>query len=79
MRKVFWENPYQHSLETKVVSVDGNQLVFEATIVYSFSGGQESDKAYINALPILDSRMENTLICYTLPDGHDLSVGDKLK
>lgn len=27
MRKVFWENPYQHELTTKVASVDGNQAL----------------------------------------------------
>lgn len=32
MRKVFWENPYQTSLDTKVASVNGNEVVFEDTI-----------------------------------------------
>ena len=38
MRKVFWDNPYQITLTTKVASVNGNQLLFEETIIYSFSG-----------------------------------------
>lgn len=79
MRKVFWDNPYQHSLTTKVVSIDGNQLLFEDTIAYSFSGGQESDKANINGFPVLNSRMENNMIYYTLPDGHGISVGEEVK
>lgn len=29
MRKVFWDNPYQYSLTTKVASIDGNQIVPE--------------------------------------------------
>lgn len=78
MKKVFWENPYQQSLETRVMSVDGNELLFEGTIAYSFAGGQESDKAYINDLPILGSRMEGSLIYYTLPEGHGLSAGEKV-
>jgi Ser-tRNA(Ala) deacylase AlaX len=78
MRKVFWKNPYQQSLETKVASVEGNELLFEETIAYSFSGGQESDKAYINDFPILGSRIEGILIYYTLPEGHGLSVGEKV-
>lgn len=78
MRKVFWENPYQQSLKTKVISVEGNELLFEGTIAYSFSGGQESDKAYINELPVLGSRIEGTLIYYTLPEGHGLYVGDEV-
>ena len=76
MQKVFWDNPYQHTLVTKVAKADGNELLFKKTIAFSFCGGQESDKAWINDLPILNSRMEGNLIYYTLPDGHDLSVGD---
>jgi Ser-tRNA(Ala) deacylase AlaX len=45
MRKVFWDNPYQQSLTTIVSQVNGNEILFEKTIAYSFSGGQESDKA----------------------------------
>lgn len=78
MQKIFWDNPYQQNLITKVATVNGNQLLFEETIAYSFSGGQESDKAYVNNLPIIDSRMEGNLIYYTLPDGHELSKNDKV-
>lgn len=76
MKKVFWDNPYQHTLTTKVTSVDGNILTFEETIAYSFAGGQESDKAYINDITILDSTREGNVIFYTLPEGHGFSVGD---
>lgn len=78
MKKVFWDNPYQSSLATKVASVNGNEILFEETIVYSFAGGQESDKAWINNLPILSSRMEGNLIYYALPEGHNLKVGDEV-
>lgn len=76
MRKVFWDNPYQTTLTTKVSSVNGNQVLLDETIAYSFTGGQESDKAFINNIPILDSRMEGQLIYYTLPDNHGLSEGE---
>lgn len=79
MRKIFWENPYQHTLMTKVASVDCERLSFEETIAYSFAGGQESDRAFVNGLPILDSKMEGPLILYTLPEGHGLSRGDDVK
>ena len=61
MRKVFWENPYQHTLITKVASVDGNIILFEDTIAYSFAGGQESDRAMIkkNVLPGSQGTSEN--------------------
>lgn len=76
MQKVFWENPYQHHLNTKVTAVNGNQVLLEETIAYSFSGGQESDKATINGLPVIDSKMESHLIYYALPDDHGLVQGD---
>lgn len=78
MKKVFWDDPYRQSLITTVAQVKGNEVLFEETIAYSFSGGQESDKALINNLPVLDSRKEETLIYYTLPVGHNLTVGDKV-
>lgn len=78
MRKVFWENPYQQSLTTKVTAVDDNRLLLEETIAFSFSGGQESDKAFINGLPVLHSETEGNLIYYTLEDGHGLSPHDRV-
>jgi Ser-tRNA(Ala) deacylase AlaX len=78
MKKVFWENPYQCRLETTVTSVLGSTVSFDATIAYSFSGGQESDKAWVNDIPILNSRMDGSLIYYTLPDDHGLVIGDKV-
>lgn len=78
MQKVFWEDPYQQRLETKVISVNDDEVLLEATIAYSLCGGQESDKAYINELPVLDSRMEGNLIYYKLPPNHDLSEGDSV-
>lgn len=76
MEKVFWQNPYQHTLQTTVASVNGNELLFDETIAYSFNGGQESDKALVNDIPITSSRMEGNLIYYTLPEGHGLQQGD---
>lgn len=78
MRKVFWDNPYQCNLITHVTSVSGNRILFDETIVFSFSGGQESDKAYVNGMPILDSEIEDNLIYYILPKDHGLLVGDEV-
>jgi len=76
MRKVFWDNPYQQTLTTKVASVDGDHILCEETIIYHFSGAQESDKATINSLPVLSSRMDGPLIYYTLPPEHTVKSGD---
>ena len=78
MCKVFWDNPYQTTLTTTVFLINGNEVLFEETIAYSFAGGQESDKATINGMPILSSRRDGSLIYYTLPEGHGLTPGDKV-
>ncbi len=78
MKKIFWLDPYQTTLETRVAAVDGVQLLFEETIIYSFAGGQESDVATVNGMPVLDSKRFDTLIYYTLPEGHGLKVGDSV-
>lgn len=78
MKKTFWENPYQHSLDTKVVSVSGDRILLEETIAFSFSGGQESDKASINKLAVIHSEIEGNLIYYTLENGHGLCPGDSV-
>jgi len=78
MRKVFWDNPYQQTLTTKVTTVDGNRILLEETIAFSFSGGQESDKACINGLPVLHSEIEKSLIYYTLEEGHGLCPHDSV-
>lgn len=76
MRKIFWENPYQTELDAAVAEVIGDEVLLDATIIFSFCGGQESDKATINGISVLGSRMEGQLIYYTLPADHGLSVGD---
>lgn len=78
MRKVFWDNPYQRTLITIVSSVDNDRILLEETIAFSFSGGQESDKAWINGIEVTNSEINGHLIYYTLPEGHGLSVGDKV-
>lgn len=76
MKKIFWDNPYQHTLQTSVASINGPEVVFNETIAYSFAGGQESDKATVNGISILNSRREENFIYYTLAEDHGLKVGD---
>lgn len=78
MKKIFWENPYQHFLVTKVASVEDERILLDETIAFSFSGGQESDKAWIHGHLVLNSEREENLIYYTLPKEHQLVVGDEV-
>jgi Ser-tRNA(Ala) deacylase AlaX len=76
MKRVFWDAPYQRSLNTKVAEVSGNLILLDETIAFSFSGGQESDQATINGISVIDSIIEDQLIYYTLEKGHGLQPGD---
>lgn len=78
MRKIFWEDPYQHNLTTTIAVVNGNQILPTETIAFSFSGGQESDRATINELPVLDSKLVGNDIYYTLTENHGLMAGDRI-
>lgn len=75
MNKRFWDAPYQTSLQTTIIKVKGQEILLDETIAFSFSGGQESDRAYINGIEIEDSRKEDNDIYYRMPEGHNLSVG----
>ena len=79
MQKVFWDNPYQTVLNTRVKEINGAEVLFEQTIAYSFSGGQESDVAHINQVQVLSSRKEGYLIYYELPADHGLQPGDEVE
>lgn len=74
-QKLFWDDPYQTQLTTRVAGVSGQQVRLEQTIFYAFSGGQESDHGTIGAYPVLEARKDGLDIVYTLPDTHDLQVG----
>ncbi|AXT48687.1 MULTISPECIES: alanyl-tRNA editing protein [Chromobacterium] len=76
VHKQFWADPYQTELFATVVRSDGPQVWLDATILYAFSGGQESDAGSIGGLPVLRAEKQGLDIAYTLPDGHGLSAGD---
>jgi Ser-tRNA(Ala) deacylase AlaX len=79
MRKVFWDDPYQRTLATKITSVEENRILLAETIAFSFSGGQESDTATINGVSVLDSVIENNLIYYFVQDGSQFRLGDEVR
>ena len=69
MRKVFWDDPYQTVLNTQIDSVSEKGILLKETIIFSFSGGQESDNATINGVSVVDSKIEGNLIYYQVIDG----------
>src|SRR5687767_2770140 len=74
--KLFWQDPYRPSLDTRIAAVDGDVVRLEETIFYAFSGGQESDAGTIGGRKVLEARKHEGDIRYTLEPGHGLQVGD---
>ena len=74
--KIFWDNPYQTELNTKVKSIDNDIVTLDATIAYAFSGGQQSDDGTINGYKILTAKKVDKEIYYTIEQPHNLKVGD---
>lgn len=73
--KVFWQDPYCTQLETHITHVDGPQVQVDATILYAFAGGQESDNGTIGGYAVLEAVKNGTVITYTLPNDHTLHTG----
>ncbi|HSD37483.1 MAG TPA: alanyl-tRNA editing protein [Rhodocyclaceae bacterium] len=78
-RKVFWDDPYRTTLDTRVTSVHGDVVTVAETIFYALSGGQESDAGTIAGLAVLQARKDAHEIFYTLPATHGLAVNDAVK
>jgi len=77
--KIFWKDPYQTKLKTKVSSVVGNIVTLKDTIFYAMSGGQESDFGSFNGIDVIEAKKKDNEIQYTLPEGHNLKVGDSVE
>jgi Ser-tRNA(Ala) deacylase AlaX len=77
--KVFWQAPYQRELQARVNTVDGNQITLDRTIIFAFSGGQQSDAGTIGGRPVLAAEKRGREIYYTLTNGHGLKAGDGVR
>lgn len=78
-KKLFWENPYLSQLDTRIASVNENEITVEQTIFYALSGGQESDTGTIGGKRVLQARKQGQEIVYTMEEGHSLQVGDQVQ
>jgi Ser-tRNA(Ala) deacylase AlaX len=76
VKKLFWQDPYRTTLDTRVAAIEGDQVQLEETIFYAFSGGQESDAGTIGGRKVLDARKDGGDILYTLEPAHGLKAGD---
>ncbi len=78
-KKIFWEDPYLTQLETRIASVDGDDVTVAETIFYALSGGQESDHGTIGSKRVLQARKEGKAILYTLEANHGFKSGDAVR
>ena len=72
----YWDDSYLCDYQTNITSVNENEITLKETIIFSFSGGQQSDLGYINEYQVLSSRIEDDDIYYTIDLDHNLKVGD---
>jgi Ser-tRNA(Ala) deacylase AlaX len=79
VRKLFWQDPYLTALETRISGVNGDEVTLEQTILYAFSGGQESDAGTIGGRRVLEARKRGKDIVYRLGVNHGLHGGDVVK
>lgn len=76
--KFFWVDPYLKELEAKVVSVEDNLIALDKTILFSFSGGQQSDSGTINGYKVLGSHIVGKQIFYEIEPNNNFKVGDSV-
>jgi Ser-tRNA(Ala) deacylase AlaX len=74
--KLFWQDPYRTSLDTRIAAVEGEWVRLEETIFYAFSGGQESDEGTIGGHKVLEARKDGRDVLYLLGADHGLQAGD---
>jgi len=78
VKKRFWEDPYLSYTTSIVTKVEGQTITLDQTIIYAFSGGQQSDSGTIGGFELIDAKKEGLEILYTLPESHNLYVGQEV-
>ncbi|PET65953.1 alanyl-tRNA editing protein [Bacillus sp. AFS001701] len=78
VKKLFWEDPYLTKTTAIVTEVDGRNVTLNETIIYAFSGGQQSDSGRIGNYDVIEAKKDGFDIIYTLPESHDLQKGQEV-
>ena len=78
-KKLFEENAYLKECIGKVIHVNLNEVVLDKTILFAFSGGQESDSGKIGGIAIVDSKIEGKDIVHVLEKKADFKEGEEVK
>lgn len=78
VKKLFWEDPYLAYTSAIVTNVEEQTITLNQTIIYAFSGGQQSDAGRIGGFELIDAKKEGLEILYTLPENHNLYEGQEV-
>lgn len=76
--KFFWTDPYLKEIKSTITSVNGSILTLDKTILFSFSGGQQSDEGTIGDFNVKNSYIQDKEIFYEIEDHHNLKKGDEV-
>ena len=79
VKKLFWENPYLTEETAIVTSVSSSVVTLDQTVLYAFSGGQESDSGTIGGFHVISAKKDGLEIKYILPENHTLKTNDEVK
>jgi Ser-tRNA(Ala) deacylase AlaX len=79
VEKLFWEDPYLIETVAKVTEIRGDSITLDRTIVFAFSGGQQSDSGTIGGHEITKADKAGKEIFYTIDAAHCLKVGDEVQ
>jgi Ser-tRNA(Ala) deacylase AlaX len=79
VKKLFWKDSYLTNITATITSVNGAEVTLNQSIIYAFSGGQQSDSGKIDDYEVWDAKKNNLEIIYTLPENHTLQKGQDVK
>lgn len=79
MKKLYWRDAYQKECEARVTRVDGNKTYLDQTIAFAFSGGQQSDTAFINDEQLVELTAEGNETAHVFPEVPSVKEGDEVK
>lgn len=81
VEKLFWKDAYLKECDARVTRVDGNKAYLDKTVAFAFSGGQQSDTAFINGVQLAElvDEKENNEIAHIFPTPPSLTADDSVK